>query len=485
MAAPTVDVVEASIVDLQAAMAEGRTTAAALVDAYEGRIAGVARKGPTLNSILELNPDARLIAQALDRERKASGPRGPLHGIPILLKDNIDTGDRLHTSAGSLALKDSIAPKDAFLVSRLRAAGAIIFGKANMTEWANFMAVGMKNGYSSRGGQVLNAYGGDLDVGGSSSGSSVAVAASLCGAAVGTETSGSIISPASLTSVVGIKPTVGLISRRGVVPISGTQDTPGPIGRTVADAVAVLCALAGVDRRDPATRLSPGRSSSDYLASLVAGGLRGARIGVPRKAFWEHVPQPVTDLAARALENLRDSGATVVDPADIANASAERELGFDVLLYEFKRDLNRYLRQLDPSVPVRNLNDIIRFDEAHPDKMLRYGHTLLLAAEAAGGVGTAAYQRARSEDLRLAKVEGLDATFASHRLDALVFPSWYGVAIGAKAGYPSITVPAGYTPNGMPVGLTFLGTAWSEPALIRFAYAFEQATNARRAPSLG
>jgi amidase len=483
MAVRTSDVVEASIADLQAAMAEGRTTAAALVDAYERRVASIDRKGPALNSVLELNPAARLIAQALDHERETSGPRGPLHGIPILLKDNIDTADQLHTSAGSLALKDSLAKRDAPLVSGLRAAGAIILGKANMTEWANFMAVGMKNGYSSRGGQVRNAYGAAFDVGGSSSGSAVAVAASLCAAAVGTETSGSIISPASLNSVVGIKPTVGLVSRRGIVPISATQDTAGALGRTVADAVALLGALTGIDRLDPAMRLAPARPA-DYSASLVPGGLRGARLGVPRMAFWERGPRPVTEVAEQALATLRDGGATLIDPADLANATAARELGFDVLLYEFRRDLNRYLRQLDASVPVHSLKDLITFNETHPAEMLRYGQTLLPAAQASGGVKTAAYQRARSEDLRLAKLEGLDATFAKHRLDALVFPSWSGVAIGAKAGYPSITVPTGYAADGVPVGLTFLGPAWSEPALIRLAYSFEQATKARQAPAL-
>lgn len=485
MAARTPDVVEASISDLQAAMAEGRTSAVALVAAYQERIARIDRDGPRLNSVLELNPEATPIAEALDREREASGPRSPLHGIPILLKDNIDTGDRLHTSAGSLALKDSFARRDATLVTGLRAAGAIILGKANMTEWANFMAVGMKNGYSSRGGQVRNAYGAAFDVGGSSSGSAVAVAASLCAAAVGTETSGSIISPASRNSVVGIKPTVGLVSRAGVIPISATQDTPGTFGRTVADAAAVLGALTTVDRRDPATRLRPSATPADYSASLVAGGLQGATIGVPRAAFWDRGPQAVTDVAIRALEKLREGGATLVDPADIPGAPAALELGIDVMIYEFRRDLNRYLRSLDPSLPVHNLKDIIAFDEARPGEMLRYGHTLLLAAQATGGVGTAAYQRARSEDLRLAKDEGLDPTFARHGLDALVFPGTYGVAIGAKAGYPSITVPAGYTDDGLPVGLTFLGPAWSEPALIRLAHDFEQRMAARRPPARG
>jgi len=300
--------------------------------------------------------------------------------------------------------------------------------------------------------------------------------------AVGTETSGSIISPASNNSVVGIKPTVGLISRRGVIPISSTQDTPGPFARTVADAAAVLGALTVIDRCDPAMRSAPARQT-DYSASLVADGLRGARIGVPRNSFWERAPQPVKEVAETALAKLHEAGARVVDPANLKNAAAARELGIDVLVYEFKRDLNRYLRRLDASMPVHSLRDVIKFDEAHPEEMLRYGHTLLLASEAAGGVTTAAYKRARAEDLRLAK-DGLDATFAKHKLDALVFPGSLGVAIGARAGYPSITVPAGYTEEGMPVGLTFLGRAWSEPTLIRLAYAYEQGTRHRRPPRL-
>ncbi len=478
------DVVEASIADLQAAMAEGRVTAAALVEAYEERIERVDRDGPSLNSVLEFNPEAHEIAGSLDRERQARGPRGPLHGIPILLKDNIDTADRMHTSAGSLARKDSYAQADAPLVRGLRDAGAIILGKTNMTEWANFMAVDMKNGYSSRGGQVRNAYGAGFDASGSSSGSAVATAASLCAAAVGTETSGSILSPASNNSVVGIKPTVGLISRRGIIPISPTQDTAGPFGRTVADAAAVLGALTAVDRRDAATGRRPASQPSDYSSALVADGLSGARIGVPRRAFWDRVPDQARAVLEKRLNDLAACGATLVDPAEIANADAVRELRSDVLLHEFRPALNRYLRGLDASVPVHSLRELVRFNEERPEEMLRYGQWVLLAAQAAGGLETAAYKRALAEDRRLAKMEGLDATLASHRLDALVFPGSRGAGIGAKAGYPSITVPAGYATDGMPISLTFLGPAWSEPVLLRFAYAFEQAARARRAPTL-
>jgi amidase len=400
-----------------------------------------------------------------------------------LLKDNIDTADRLHTSAGSLALKDSIADEDAFLVQRLRAAGAVILGKANMTEWANFMSTGMKNGYSSRGGQVKNPYG-DFDTGGSSSGSGVAVAANLCAAAVGTETSGSILSPAAKNSAVGIKPTLGLVSRSGIIPITAVQDTAGPIARTVTDAAILLGAMTGVDPRDAATRPSRKHATTNYTPFLAADGLKGARIGVARSRFWDGSPEPEREVCEAALQRLRDAGATVVDPAEIANAEAVGQLHMTVMLYTFKRDLNRYLRRLGPEAAVHSLADVIRFDDDHPLETLRYGHTILLAAQAARGTSTEAYRRARAEDLRLAKVEGIDTTLATHGLDALVFPGAQGHAIGAKAGYPSITIPAGYTEDGRPVGLTFLGPAWSEPLLIRLAYGYEQATLARRPPSL-
>ena len=478
------EIAGADIARLQAAMAAGQTTAADLVAAYNRRIAAFDRAGPVLNSAAELNPGAAAIAAALDAERAASGPRGPLHGIPVLLKDNIETADQLHTTAGSLAMKEWRPNSDAFLVSRLRAAGAVILGKANMTEWANFMTVGMKNGYSSRGGQVRNPYGPAFDTGGSSSGSAVAVAAGLCAVAVGTETSGSILSPASNNSLVGVKPTVGLISRHGIIPISRTQDTAGPLTRTVSDAAGLLNVLAGFDPKDRATLPLRRRPPFDYTASLTPDGLRGARIGVPRAVFWERAAVGHRAVAERALEVLRGCGAEVIDPAEIANASEVAGLGLGVLLYEFRRDLNRYLHGRGPDVPVRSLRALIRLHEANPVEMLRFGQTLLLAAEAAGGVKTSAYRRFRSEDLRLAKVEGIDPTLAANELDALVFSGFMGAAIGAKAGYPSVTVPAGYAEDGMPVGLTFLGPAWSEATLLRFAYAFEQASMARRPPVL-
>jgi amidase len=474
---------EATIAELQAAFAAGRLTAVQLARHFVERIEAVDRAGPRLNAVLEVNPDALAIAEALDRERAATGPRSPLHGIPVLLKDNIATADRLHTSAGSLALAESIAPRDAFVAARLREAGVVILGKANMTEWANYMTTLMPAGYSSRGGQVVNPYGAKLSPGGSSSGSGVAVAAGLCTVAVGTETSGSILSPATWNSIVGIKPTVGLASRAGIVPIAASQDTAGPMARTVADAAALLGALTGVDPADRATRPSRGKSHRDYARFLDPDGLRSARIGVPRAVFPDKLSRGEREVFEAAVAALRDRGAVVVDPADVATAREVTDFRSDVMLYEFKRDLNRYLAGLGKAAPVASLKALIRFNEARPAEMLRHGQILLLAAQSTNGIRTPTYTRSRAEDLRLSRTDGLDPLFAGERLDALVFAQWTGAAIGAKAGYPSIAVPAGYTAEGTPVGLTFLGPAWSEPTLVRLAYAFEQATRHRRPPA--
>jgi amidase len=402
--------------------------------------------------------------------------------VPILLKDNIATADRLHTSAGSLALKDCTAPADAFLVTTLRAAGAIILGKVNMTEWANFMATNMPAGYSSRGGQVVNPYSAAASPGGSSSGSGAAVAAGFCSVAVGTETQGSILSPASSNGVVGIKPTLGLISRAGIVPISASQDTAGPLAKTVADAAALLSVIAGHDPADAATRPARRRAATDYLAYLDPDGLKGARIGVP--PLSSRVPEPEKPAFQAAVGALRDAGATVIDPCDVPTAKALEDFRSDVLLYEFKRDLNRYLRRLGEDAAVHSLRELIRYNEARPREMLRYGQVLLLAAQSAAGPRSQAYRHSRSEDLRLAKTEGIDAVLKRDRLDALLFPGPYGSPMGAKPGYPSICVPGGYTAEGAPVGITFTGPAWSEPTLIRLAYAFEQATGHRKPPLL-
>jgi len=476
-AAPDGDPCGATIAELQSAMQAGRLTSARLTERFLQRVATYDRSGPRLNAVLEVNPQAGEIAESLDRERASGGIRGPLHGIPVLLKDNIATADRLHTSAGSFALRDCIAPHDAFLVMRLREAGAVILGKANMTEWANFMTTGMPAGYSSRGGQVKNPYGNGLSPGGSSSGSAVAVAAHLCTVAVGTETSGSILSPANQNSVVGIKPTLGLVSRSGIVPIAGSQDTAGPFARTVADAAVLLGAMTGVDAGDRATRASRRHARPDYGKFLDARGLEGVRLGVPRATFFDRLGAAETPLIEAALRTLSSLGATLVDPADIPTAREAADFRSDVMLYEFKRELNRYLAGLGETSPIRSLRELIRFNEARPREMLRFGQVLLLAAQSTGGLRTSTYSLSRAEDIRLARTEGIDQTMERERLDALVFP-----AIGARAGYPSVIVPAGYTAEGAPIGLTFLGRAWSEPTLLRLAHAFESATRHRRPP---
>ena len=463
-------------------MQHGRLTSVRLTEACLQRVATYDRSGPRLNSVLEVNPQAGEIAEALDRERASGQVRGPLHGIPLFLKDNIATADRLHTSAGSLALRDCVAPRDAFLVARLREAGAVTLGKTNMTEWANFMTTGMPAGYSSRGGQVINPYDPALSPGGSSSGSAVAVAANLCTVAVGTETSGSILSPANQSSVVGIKPTLGLISRSGIIPIAASQDTAGPFGRTVADAAVLLGAMTGVDQGDRATRPSRAHARRDFSAALDPLGLEGARLGVPRTPFFDGLGAADAAVIEGALQALRGLGAVLVDPVEILTAREAADFRSNVLLYEFKRDLNRYLAGLDEKSPIRSLRDVIRYNEAHPRDMLRYGQVHLLAAQAASGVRSEAYRHSRAEDLRLAKTDGVDPVMERAGLDALVFPGRSGAAIGAKAGYPSVIVPAGYTAAGAPIGLTFLGRAWSEPTLIRLAYAFERGTGHRRPP---
>ncbi len=474
---------EATFDDMQSAMERGEITARQLTQMYLDRIEAFDRNGPKLHSVIETNPDALKIADALDRERKTNGARGPLHGVPILVKDNIDTHDRMHTSAGSLAMAKSIAPRDSTVAARLRAAGAVILGKANMTEWANFMTVGMENGYSSRGGQGVNPYKPGLDTGGSSSGSGISVAANLCAGAIGTETSGSILSPSNQNSIVGIKPTVGLVSRAGVIPVSSTQDTPGPMVRTVRDAAVLLNAIAGRDPRDAATR--DARIPDDYRAFLEPDGLKGARIGVPREVYWDDLPPDQKKILERAISVLRDRGATVIDPAEIVTAKEAASFHFEVLLYDFKRDINRYFKSLGPDAPIKNLKELIAYHEERPEKMLRYGQLILQAAQATSGtLQEKIYAYRRAEDLRLSQRDGIDATIKKHRLDALVFPIYSGYGIAARPGYPSVIVPAGYTPDNTPVGVSFTGLAWSEPRLIRLAYAFEQATKARRAPAI-
>jgi len=489
---------EATIVELQAAMTAGSLTARQLAEMYLERIRTIDQSGPSINAILEINPDALEIADQLDRERQQQGPRGPLHGIPVLLKENIATADRMETTAGSLALLGSRPPRDAFVTQKLRAAGAVILGKANLSEWANIRSNASSSGWSGRGGQSLNPYVLDRSPCGSSSGSATAIAANLAAASLGTETDGSILCPASINGVVGIKPTVGLTSRSGVIPIAHSQDTVGPFGRTVADAAALLGAITGIDPLDPATQASANKSYDDYTQFLVPHGLRGARLGIPREVYFGYSAK--TDAIINAtIDTLRGLGAEIIDPADIPTAKqmSESDTELTVLLYELKADLNAYLAGLT-STPVRTLEEIIAFNEAHAEQELPYfGQELFIKAQATTSLDDPIYLEALAENQRLSQQEGIDAVMEQYHLDALVMPSnapsWRIDLINgdhhlggssqpaALAGYPAITVPAGFT-FGLPVGITFMGRAFSEPTLIKLAYAFELATRARRPP---
>jgi amidase len=487
---------ETSIPALQAGLVQGRWTSRQLVDLYLDRIKDIDRRGPTLRSIIEINPDASAVADQLDAERREGRARGILHGIPIVIKDNIDTGDRMKTTAGSLALADSVAPRDAFVVERLRQAGAIILGKTNLSEWANFRSTRSTSGWSARGGQCRNPYVLDRNPCGSSSGSGVAAAASLAAAAVGTETDGSIVCPSNNCALVGIKPTVGLISRAGIIPISVSQDTAGPMARTVTDAALLLGAMTGVDPRDPATAASQGHALTDYAGSLDERGLAGARLGIAR-AFFD-VGTGTADAMVAALEVLREQGAVLIDPVELPPESALRDPELTVLLHEFKAGLNAYLATLGPSVATRTLEALIAFNEREAEREMPYfGQELFVRAQATTGLEAKEYLEALATGRRVARVEGLDATMATHRLDALVAPTggpaWTidlvngdhftggSSTFAAVSGYPAVTVPAGWV-RGLPVGLTFFGRAWSEPTLIRLAFAFEQATSHRKPP---
>lgn len=487
LAAPLPPIAERSITELREDLDAGRSTSRLLVEQYSDRIDRYDRQGPKLNAVAELNPDALALADQLDAERRQGKLRGPLHGIPMLIKGNIDTGDRMTTTAGALVLAGVHAREDAFVVKRLRAAGALILGKTNLTEFANFVSTRMPNGYSALGGQVLNPYGLDFDPGGSSAGSGAAVAASLAAAAVGTETSGSILYPANQNSLVGIKPTLGLVSRTGILPIAHSQDTPGPMARTVADAALLLGAMSGVDPADPATAASVGRVPADYTPFLKTDGLKGKRIGIPRQVFFQHRgEQEAYRLIEQAIRILRAAGAIVIDPADVPTASQVDRLGYYVLDYEFKTDLATYLSRPGSTAPVKDLKQVIAFNRAHRRQALRYGQDVFAGSQAIvhDRRHTARYRRERERDLRLSRTLGIDAVIGRFALDALVLPMADGADIGARAGYPSIVVPAGYRKNGSPVGLTFLGLAWSEPKLIEMAYAYEQASHARRPPGL-
>jgi amidase len=488
---------EISIGALQEGMASGKYTARSIAEGFLARIDAIDRSGPALRSVIELNPDSLIIADVLDRERAEKGARGPLHGIPVLLKDNIDTADKMATTAGSLALVGSRPPADAFLVQQLRRAGAVILGKTNLSEWANIRSTRSTSGWSGRGGLTRNPYALDRNTSGSSSGSAAAVAASLCAAAVGTETDGSIVSPSSLNGIVGIKPTVGLISRTGVIPISHSQDTAGPMGRTVRDAALLLAGLAGVDAEDGATVVVRGKMPTDYTQSLTPGCLKGARIGIVRKYFGFH--PAVDEVMAGVLDVLKHEGAVLVDPADIPTLGKFESDEFTVLLYELKHDLNAYLDRVGASAQVHSLKDVIAFNDAHREAEMPYfGQETFLRAEAKGPLTSKEYRTALANCRRLSRREGIDAVMNKHRLDALLAPTdspaWVtDLVLGdhfvggsstaaAVAGYPSITVPAGFV-FGLPVGVSFFGRAWSETVLIKLAYGFEQATKVRKKPS--
>jgi amidase len=493
---PSFELDELTITELQDAMQSGRYSSRSLVEKYLIRIEEIDKHGPALSSVIEANPDALSIAGALDEERKSKGARGPLHGIPILLKDNIGTADRMMTTAGSLALLGTIAEKDAFIVQRLREAGAVILGKTNLSEWANFRSTHSSSGWSGRGGQTKNPYALDRNPCGSSSGSGVAVSSNLCAVAVGTETDGSIVCPSSSTGIVGIKPTLGLISRSGIIPIAHSQDTAGPMARTVRDAAVLLGAMAGQDSEDAATRLGTGQAFSDYTKFLDPSGLKKARVGVVRKFFGFN--ERVDKLMNEALDVMKQQGAVIVDPADIPTIGKFDDSEFEVLLFEFKADLNVYLKKLGPKAAAKSLKELIEFNEKNKEKEMPYfGQELFLKAEEKGPLTSSDYKKALAKNLRLSRKEGIDSVMNKYKLDALMAPTggpaWTtDLANGdhftggsstpaAVAGYPNISVPAGFI-FGLPVGISFFGRAWSEPTLVRIAYAYEQATRLRRPP---
>ncbi|WP_226670044.1 amidase [Metabacillus litoralis] len=475
-------IIDATINDIQTKLQNNEISSKELVLIYLSRISEIDQSGPSINSMIEVNPEALQIAAALDYERKTKGSRGPLHGIPVVIKDNIDTGDKMHTSAGSLVLANSYAQDDATVAKKLREAGAVILGKTNLTEWANFIAEDMPTGYSSRGEQTLNPYGERFIVGGSSAGSGAAIAANLATVSVGTETCGSILSPASQNSIVGIKPTVGLISRTGIIPISHTQDTAGPMARTVADAAILLNVLQGTDEKDPIT-LSNELLSVDFTEFLKLDGLKGKKIGIARETYFDELTESQLAVMNSAIEKLTELGAEVIDPIVISSTNEEWDI--NVLLYEFKADLEAYLKNVDSSLGVRTLSDVIQKNEQLGEKALKYGQKLFLDSnETSGNLTDPTYLNSLEKDYYLARKQGIDAVMEEHQLDAIVFPNNLGALLPAVAGYPSITVPAGYTNEGEPVGITFSGIAFSEPTLIEIAYSYEQGTKYRVAPKL-
>ncbi|MEM9672516.1 MAG: amidase [Bacteroidota bacterium] len=490
-----VDIIEVTITDLQAGMTAGDYTARDLVESYLQRIREIDQQGPTLRSVIEVNPEALALADQRDEERKQGAVRGPLHGIPVMIKDNIDTADQMQTTAGSLALEGSPPAQDAFLVEQIRAAGAVLLGKTNLSEWANFRSTRSSSGWSGRGGQVKNPYVLDRNPCGSSSGSGVAVAANLCTVAIGTETNGSIVCPSQANGIVGIKPTVGLVSRSGIIPISHSQDTAGPMTRTVTDAAILLGVLTGTDTRDPVTQESEGRAYQNYTQFLQADGLNGARIGVGRSYFGFH--EEVDQRMEEALAAMKEQGATLIDLESVMPREELEGAGYQVLLYEFKHDLNKYLAERNHP-KMKTLENLIRYNQENAgDEMPYFRQEIFESAQEKGGLEDEAYQEAIAKVRRVSREDGIDKVMQEYQLDAIVAPSgsaaWpIDVVNGdhflggssspaAMAGYPNISVPAGFV-HGLPVGISFFASAYQEPQLIRIAYAFEQATQHRQPP---
>lgn len=495
-AEPAFPFAEATIDGLQARMAAGTLTARELTAAYLKRIARIDKGGPKLNAVIELNPDALAIADQLDAERKAGRVRGPLHGIPVLIKDNIDTADRMATTAGSLALVGQKPPRDAQVAARLRAAGAVILGKSNLAEWANFRGKNSSDGWSGRGGQTRNPFALDRNPSGSSSGSAAAVSANLCVVAIGSETNGSIVSPASACGVVGVKPTVGLVSRAGIIPIAASQDTAGPLARTVRDALLVLAAIAGGDERDEATGKIPAALAAELAAALKPEALRGARLGVVRGPFDFH-PR-MEGMLNSLVETLRAAGAEIVDPVAMPSLGKLGGAPGTVLSYEFKEGLNRYLAEPGRITTMKSLADLIAFNEAHrAEELAFFGQEYFTAAQARGPLTEQTYLDARAACVQLTRTEGIDAAMDANKLDALVMltrgpalltdlingegSTGISSTLAAVAGYPSVTVPAAQV-FGLPVGLSFVGRAWSDAKLLALAADFEAHTRARREP---
>jgi amidase len=487
---------EITISELQDKVKKGELSYEQITEKYLERIDKMDKNGPVINAVIEINPDAKTIAKAMDEERKNGKSRGPLHGIPVLIKDNIDTADKMKTSAGSLALAGSIALKDSFVAQKLREAGAVILGKTNLSEWANIRSSHSTSGWSGRGGLTKNPYALDRNACGSSSGTGAGIAANLATIGIGTETDGSVVCPSSHNSLVGIKPTLGLVSRSGIIPIAHSQDTAGPISRCVTDAAILLGALTGVDAKDNATNESNGNALTDYTKFLDKDGLKGMRIGVARKFFG--FSDKVDKLMNDAIEVMKQQGAVIIDPADVPNMGKYDDTELEVLMYELKADLNTYLAALGPNAPVKSLKEIIEFNEKNKEKELKYfGQDLFIKAEEKGPLTSKEYLDALEKNHQLSRTEGIDAVMNKEKLDAMIAPTggiaWMTDLLNgdhfaggfstpaAVAGYPHITVPAGYI-SGLPVGISFFGKAWSEPVLIKIAYAYEQATKHRKAP---